>query len=238
MRHVRKGAGPDVLTYRRRAHLAELAAGTAHSKAWQRFDGIARVSQVCRDEQFGLCAWSEVRLDWFGQGSHVDHVRPKSKFPDATFEHANLVVSAFDSESLHKQPRTDVFGGHFRGDGFAARALIHPLQTDCGAFFAVTLTGQIEPREGLPLRDRRRARATIAALNLNAPVLVNLRRGWLEEIEDVIDSLLEDPAALENFAETELCDTGGNLRPFHSAVSARFGELGRQVVAERCPDCA
>lgn len=154
MRHVRKGAGPDVLTLRWRAHLAELATGTARTTAWQRFNGVARVSRVCRDEQFGLCAWSEVRLDSFGQGSHVDHVRPKSKYPAATFEHANLVVSAFDSDSLHRQHRKDVFGGHFRGSRFGVRALIHPLQADCGGYFAVSLTGHMEPRQGL---DRRRS---------------------------------------------------------------------------------
>lgn len=77
----------------------------------------------------------------------------------------------------------------------------------------------------------------INLLNLNAPFLVNLRRRWLIEIiEDEIEQLLGDDFALRQLAECELCDTGGKLRGFHSAVKARFGKLGEHILSA-CADC-
>ncbi|MEA2060836.1 MAG: hypothetical protein U9P10_10100 [Thermodesulfobacteriota bacterium] len=63
-------------------------------------------------------------------------------------------------------------------------------------------------------------------------------RGKNEEIEQEIDRLLDDPEALRLLAECELCDTGGKLRQFHTAATARFGRIGQQVMDEICPACS
>jgi uncharacterized protein (TIGR02646 family) len=168
---------------------------------------------------------------------HIDHVEPKSLNPSRTFEHGNLLLSAISDKKLQGMPREDVFGGHYRGNRYSRVGFIHPLWPASRRFFHYASNGEVGPAFGLSARDARKARYTITILNLNSPVLVNRRRNWLEELELEIDKLLDAPAALRQFAEAELCDTGGKLRPFHSAVRERFGGLGEAVMAQHCPAC-
>lgn len=238
MRSVSKGGGHYALADRWLAHQAELAAGTASNKAWNNFRNADGTKATCLAEQFSLCAYSELALDDADLGMHLDHVKPKSKFRHDTFNHANLLLSSIDNIGSRALTTQDVFGGHARGNRYHPVWFIHPLKTDSRRFFHYASDGRIEPRRGLSTRDRRRAAYTIGAMNLNAPLLVNRRRRWIEEIEDEIDKLLGDVAALEYFAMTELCPTGDRLRPFHSAVRARFGALGEAVLARDCGECS
>jgi uncharacterized protein (TIGR02646 family) len=237
MRTVSKGNGHYTLDARLVEHQTELAGGTASKKAWANFRHLAETRALCLVEQFSLCAYSEVNLDETDLGMHLDHIKPKSKFPNDTFRHANLLLSAIDNIGSRQLTTADVFGGHARGNRYHPAWFIHPLEPDCNRFFHYASDGRIEPRSALSTRDRRRAACTIGIMNLNAPVLVNRRRRWIEEIEDEIDKLLGERVALEYFAMTELCPTGDRLRPFHSAVRARFGALGEAVLAQHCPQC-
>lgn len=237
MRPVSKGGGHYALAARWAAHQAELAAGTASKDAWSNFGHRAGTRASCLAEQFSLCAYSEVLLDETDLGMHLDHVKPKSKFPNDTFSHTNLLLSAIDDIASRRLTAQDVFGGHARGNRYHPEWFIHPLKPDSRRFFHYASDGRIEPRRGLSTRDRRRAAYTIGIMNLNAPILVNRRRRWIEEIEDEIDKLLGEPMALQYFAMTELCPTSGRLRPFHSAVRSRFGALGEAVLAQHCPQC-
>lgn len=237
MRPVSKGGGHYALNARRTAHQAELVAGSASKDTWSNFKSRAGTRASCLAEQFSLCAYSEVLLDEADLGMHLDHVKPKSKFPNDTFNHANLLLSAIDDIGARELTAQDVFGGHARLNKYHPEWFIHPLKPDSRRFFHYASDGRIEPRLGLSTRDRRKASYTIGILNLNAPVLVNRRRRWLEEIEHEVDKLLGDPMALQYFAMAELCPTGGRLRPFHSAVRLRFGMVGEAVLAQHCPLC-
>lgn len=237
MRAVAKGGGHFALAARWAAHQAELAAGTASDNAWNNFGNKAGTRAACLTEQFSLCAYSEVVLDETDLGMHLDHVKPKSKFRADTFNHSNLLLSAIDDIKARALAAHDVFGGHARGNRYHPTWFIHPLTPDSRRFFHYASDGRMEPRLGLSLRDRRRAAYTIGIMNLNAPILVNRRRRWIEEIEDEINKLLGDVTAIEYFAMAELCPTGDRLRPFHSAVRSRFGALGETVIARDCAEC-
>lgn len=236
MRWVSKGGGHFTLSERWEVHQHELVAGTAAPDAWSTFRRRAQTRASCLTEQWALCAYSELVLDDGDLGMHLDHVKPKSKFPGQTFEHANLLLSAIDDIGARGLIRQDVFGGHARGNRYHSHAFIQPLVADCRRYFHYAIDGRMEPRRGLSTRNRRRAAYTIRLMNLNAPALVNRRRRWLEEVEDEIAKLLDDPKALEYFATAELCPTNEKLRPFHSAVRQRFGSVGDRVLARECPE--
>ena len=234
MRAIQKTSGHYSLNQRQIRHQQELRDGTASPTAWENFRANRDTRDLCLLEQFGLCAYSETLLDANDLGMHLDHVRPRSKFPADTFDHHNLLLSAIDDISFRKLIKRDVFGGHARSNHYSKSDFIHPIRPDCQRFFHYASDGRIEPALTLSESNRRTAVYTIAILNLNAPLLINSRRRWLETLEEEIDQLLEMPAALENFAEAELCLTNNKLRPFHSAVRERFGALGERVIRQHC----
>ncbi len=234
MRSIQKNSGNYSLNQRHVRHQQELHDRTASPGAWENFRASQDTRDECLLEQFGLCAYSETLLDVNALGMHLDHVRPKSKFPARTFDHHNLLLSAIDDIGFRKLIKRDVFGGHARGNRYSASGFIHPLRPDCRHFFHYTSDGRIEPALTLSESNKRKAVYTIAILNLNAPLLINLRRRWLEILEQEINQLLDTPAALEHFAEAELCLTNNQLRPFHSAVRERFGALGERVIRQHC----
>lgn len=234
MRSVTKGNGHYQLNQRNAAPPGTSADAEA---AWGNFRHKDRTRALCFAEQFGLCAYSEISLDDNDLGMHLDHVEPKSKNPARTFDHGNLLLSAIDDAKKRNLVRQDVFGGHYRLNRFSSRGFIHPLWPDSRRFFHYASDGRVEPALGLSVRDARKASYTILVMNLNAPLLVNRRRRWLEELEDVIDDLIDDRVPFELFAEAELCDTNGRLQPFHSAARERFGAFGERIIAAKCLNC-
>lgn len=188
-------------------------------------------------EQWWLCAYTELALDSFSHGCHIEHIEPRKLNPARTFDYHNLIVSALDSESLSNLSTHDRFGGHAKLDGYDPNLFISPLMPDSDRYFEYLSNGRVEPAHTLSPEDRIRAAYTIDLLNLNASFLVHSRREWLMEIEEEIDWLIDDESALRLLAECELCDTEGKLRPFHTAAKARFGRLGNQVMTDACIQC-
>jgi len=238
MRFVSKGDGDYRLNKRHASHLAELKNGTASPKAWDSFAHKEKSRRVCLNEQYWLCAFSETVLTDDDLGMHLDHVEPRSLNPQRTFDHANLVLCAISSEKLKDLPKEHVFGGHYRKDSFSKNKFISPFNKHCRGYFHYASDGYIEPAFGLLDAEREKARYTIDCLNLNSPLLVVMRRNWLQELEESIDLLLGAPKALEQFADMELCLSGSKLRPFHSAARERFGPLGERIIRAQCHECA
>ena len=206
-------------------------------RRYRRHNRKAMTLSLLLEEQWGLCAYTELALYNFRYGYHIEHIEPKSLSPARTFDYQNVVVSALDSDSLSRFAKADRFGGHFKGSDCDPAMFISPLMPDCHRFFEYLSSGRVEPAQDISVEDQSRANYTINLLNLNAPFLVNSRRNWIIEIENEIERLLDDDSSLRQLAECELCDTGGKLRGFHSAAKARFGKLGDQVMLSACADC-
>lgn len=234
MRRIRNSLG-DAHLHREQERPVPASGRDALSR-WRRYDKVETRSSLL-DEQWWLCAYTELALEGFQHGSHIEHVEPKSVNPARTFDYHNLVISALDSDSLTKFAKQDRFGGHYKQSDYDPNLFISPLMPDSERYFQYLSSGRVEPAQDLTPEERGRAIYTRDLLNLNAPFLVNSRRKWLMELEDEIDRLLDDESALRQLAECELCDTSGRLREFHSAAKARFGRLGGQVMASCCSHC-
>lgn len=239
MRHIVKGTPDPVLEARRIQHLVKIATGTDSNQDWRAFKSQKKVNtrDRCMSEQYGLCAYSEVALDPTDLGMHLDHVKPRAKARHLTFSHANLLLSAIDDIGMRSLAKSDVFGGHARGNRYSAAGFIRPLMADCRRYFHYRSDGEIEPRVNLSASERRRALYSIRVMNLNAPILVTRRRNKLELLEEEVDQLLGNLPALERLATQQLCPHAGRLSAFHSGARERFGALGDTVLAAHFPAC-
>jgi uncharacterized protein (TIGR02646 family) len=192
-------------------------------------------------EQYHLCAYTELNLDELG--SHIEHIKPKSRYPECTFDYQNLVLSCFHSVELQHFAYADRFGGHLKcGDNskgeidkYDPDLFISPLQADCENYFSYEVNGLVQPNSNLSKEEKKRAIYTIDALNLNAPYLKRERYKVITEMLPIIIDLLDNPEALRHFVEADLCVTNGKLNPFHSARLQQFGEFGQQILQQQ--DC-
>lgn len=185
MRMIRKeGEGTHPLT---RAHQQPPLDADAAQRRWRAFKHKERLTEVLQDEQYGLCAYSELRPDQVGIGMHIEHIVPKRVEPLRTFDYHNLVLSALSDADLTALRREDHFAGHAKQGRYDQRRFISPLQEDAATAFAYLSDGRIVPRIGLSESDRERARYTIALLNLNCSLLLNQRKRWLDELDGLID---------------------------------------------------
>lgn len=243
MRYIRKSR-QGISQLKRQDAKGKPMSSEEATRRWNRFNKDALRRRLL-EEQFGLCAYSELNIRAFKRENHspveghIEHIEPKSINPLRTFDYHNLVISALCSEDLSLFSKEDYFGGHAKLNFYDAELFISPLERDCRRYFVyLSETGEVEPSPGLNVHETERARYTIDLLNLNAPYLRNKRRHWLQELEDDIDELLSDRAALLRLARRELCAHHGQLSAFHSASRQIFGALGEQVIQDHCPECA
>lgn len=237
MRHIIKGPAASSLVRKHESPPQteeEAARAWGHFRSWKKQETKSR----CLGEQYYLCGYSEVDLSAEalarGQeiGMHLEHVEPKSKNPQRTFDHTNLIVSGIDDSKTRKLVKEDVFGGHAKLKWYDDNLFISPLHVDCSRYFHYESTGKVIPKINLSAPEKEQAQTTIDKLNLNAPVLVNWRSVWLKELEFEMSKLLDDSGALRLFAQTELLPINGRLRPFHSAQRQMFDAFGEAVIQE------
>lgn len=213
------------------------------TKAWGKFRHKIGTRCKCLDEQFGLCGYSEISIDnkypiinHEGKvvsrllGAHLEHVEPKSSVPSRTFDHSNLIISAIDDIKARSLLKQDVFGGHHKLKRYSETSFVSPLWKNCRDYFYFeSSTGKVIPNSTLPnRREKAKARLTIYILNLNAPILVNLRKIWLKQLDELILSATSTQE-LHDLAELELSPINGTLRPFHSAQRQILGKIGNQI---------
>lgn len=112
---------------------------------WQRFRYKAMVTECLMHEQYGLCAYSEIRPDKVGLGTHIEHMEPKSKNPSRTFDYRNLILSALSSEDLLSRSKDDIFGGHAKLSKYDSSLFVSCLNPICSEHFVYLLNGEVEP---------------------------------------------------------------------------------------------
>lgn len=226
MRYIRKGGNiPHFLEQSNRN--PPTTAQDAESR-WSSFKHKPWVSERLDAEQYGLCAYSEIRPDEEGLGIHLEHVRPKSIYPSETFDYHNIVLCALNDKDLQQTARENVFGGHAKKSQYDESRFVSCLKPDCQNYFRYLSDGRVVPEYSLDISQKENALYTVHLLNLNCEYLKNKRKKWIEELEEMIANTSGND--LEFLADLELGITDGKLRQFHSAAFQRFGDLGRKII--------
>ncbi len=212
---------------------------TTSDQATSRWGGFGYKTQVTGFlvyEQYGLCAYSEIRPDRASIATHIEHVEPKSKNPARTFDYTNLVLSALSNADLKTLNATDVFGGHAKLGQYDSVQFISCLQPGYANHFAYLSNGKVEPAINLNAIDAAKVQYTINLLNLNCPYLVSQRKNWLDELDELIDKHLQNNQSLEHLAAVDLTPTNHTLSQFFTATHQRFGRIAEHLLATQCPE--
>lgn len=228
MRYIKKKKGTPNCLFDE-----NLSPPLSSNEAYRRWHAYNKklLSDLVLDEQFYLCAYSEVCFETRAIGYHLEHVKPKSKFPKLTFSYQNIVVSALSSSDLEVF-KGDIFGGHYKQNHFDPRFFLSPLRSHRKRDILLYLSdGRVVPSPSYSKRYRKMAEHTIKSLNLNASCLVNWRKRWIEELDATIDEHFEKGMSIFHLACIDLLPRSGRLNEFFSASRQRFGKLGRQVLS-------
>lgn len=219
-----------------RSHQKPPATSEHATSRWRSFGYKAEVTEQLLAEQYGLCAYSEIRPDQLGLGTHIEHVEPKSANPSRTFDYGNLVLSALSSADLEAIDNTEVFGGHAKLSTYDALLFISCLQADCARYFVYLSNGKVEPTRTLETDEKHKAQHTIDLLNLNSPYLVNQRKNWLDELDELIDEHIQEDMSLPCLASIDLIPMSNKLSPFFTATRQRFGQIAEQLLVNDAPE--
>lgn len=242
MKHIAKlGAGPQKL---QQAHANPPQTTEQATSRWHSYGHKqALLTEHLLPEQFGLCGYSEVDAEELGLGFHIEHVENKSQNPSRTFDHHNLIASAFSSHEglpLAKNQNWEVFGGHASKKQshpslVDMTRLVSPLLPDSARFFAYLSNGTVEPQLGLSTQDNDRARYTIDTLNLNSRFLVSLRQEWWEELDALYEEHMPRGWSIDHLASVDLLPRNQRLSPFFTLTRQFFGPVAERLLMRQAP---
>jgi len=230
---TKKGSGGYQLS---RSHETPPQTAEQATRRWRGFRGKNKVTKYLQAEQYGLCAYSEVRPDQLGLGCHIEHIAPKSANPARTFDYSNLVLSALSSDDLQNIDSDEVFAGHAKGSDYDDLLFVSCLQFDCARYFAYLSTGLVEPFRALSQAEKEKAQYSIDLLLLNSPYLVNQRKNWLDELDNLIDIHIREDRSLSHLASVDILPANDRLSPFFTATRQRFGKVAEQLLANDAPE--
>jgi uncharacterized protein (TIGR02646 family) len=128
----------------------------------------------------GCCGYCETRCKGV-----VDHLRPKSKFPDLVYEWHNWVFSCHDCNQNKRS--------HWPSSGFLDPC---SASTFCGtqSCFAFDLkTGEVLPNPRLPAANRACARTSIEILGLNLSFRLKARLDHISSLDTLLDLAEHSP---------------------------------------------
>ncbi len=132
-----------------------------------------------------VCSYCESSIVDHAHG-HIEHFRPKNRFPALTFEWENLYLSCMANSHC----------GHYKDSAAAPHydpdRLIAPDTDDPGEYLVFHASGEVGVRPGITADKTERAQLTITVLNLDETTLRARRRATLLSYRDIIGSELDE----------------------------------------------
>ena len=205
-------------------------------KAWRRFNKKA-IRHACYKQQLGLCAYTELSLDDEQLGCHLEHIAPRSRYPERTFEMNNIILAAMDEHYSGQLNETERFGGHFKKALYDDEWFISPFDSRCEYFFQYCeKTGHVFANQEISDVDQKSTKRTIDTLNLNCDYLIEMRRQHLHELREAIQSLtrlnesslLEQQKDFESLKKATLEPVEKKLPVFFSAKKQLLDRIERE----------
>lgn len=187
-----------------------------------------QLQDLLNEEQGGVCCYCGAKL-FYPDTEHysVEHVRPRSLWPELVGEYKNLLLSCHLNDSEHADIKKNVpkkdRQNMFHCDEHKADCSLHytPLQADCGRHFSYEMDGTVKG-------DCAEAEADIATLNLNCKSLKDRRReqmlAYLFDTEDE-PKLLDDNSLSAFRRAVEKRDADGNYCEFYFVVADVIDQL-------------
>ena len=171
MKQITKGAEPPEFADWKSADRM------AHRPSWNRVNSELKtyVHEFLMREQGFICCYCESRISM--DDSHVEHLRPSSRYPHLQLDYDNLLCSCLREQSSGERDHC----GHKKASWFDEQMLIAPLQQGCEGRFRFTANGEIQPRSSSDVA----AATTIKRLALDLPKLNALRAAALDELCDL-----------------------------------------------------
>lgn len=133
---------------------------------------------ILEKEQKNVCCYCEKGTASDNKESHIEHIRPRDKFPKLKTAYYNLVVSCQTAKRC----------GNAKGNQFN-KDFIVPTEENPGNYLTYSPNGEIRA-----LDDNRKGIETINIVNLNAASLVSARRTLFLQLNSMKGSI-------ENFAQ-------------------------------------
>ncbi|MEB4591698.1 retron Ec78 anti-phage system effector HNH endonuclease PtuB [Candidatus Thiothrix sp. Deng01] len=146
--------------------------------------------------QQGRCAYCENGLSMSGEhyAAHIEHFRQRGRYPQGTFEWANLFGSCNRKDSCGKHKD--------ESDAYPHEDLIKPDLEDPEHFFLFVSDGSIAIRQGLSAAEQHRAAATLRIFNLDVQHGA-LRQMRSSAVQGYIQTAEELAAMSADFPEDE-----------------------------------
>lgn len=185
-------------------------------------------AQMCQD-QGGVCCYCGMKLQ-FPNTQHysVEHVQPRSKFPELVGEYKNLLLSCHSSELERAQLKKLIHNKKERKntlhcDEFKDNKELHysPLQADCASHFSYKLNGEVKGSD-------KEAEEDIKTLNLNCHSLKERRREQMLAYSFLTKDSQEmlDIDSLKAYRqEVEKRDAKGNYSEFYFVIADLLDQL-------------
>lgn len=187
MIRVDRGRAPKVLSRNRKAWLEALTRAKT-PKERERAQGRYRhedLKDALVTAFHGKCAYCESFIRHVDYG-HIEHFRPKSKYPVKTFDWSNFVLACGVCN-----------GGEHKGDAFPLKAQGGPLINPCAEEPASHFSFEYDPVARLASvhGTTRRGETTEKLLGLNRPDLRAYRSQHLKRLWFIAQHAPHDPEA-------------------------------------------
>ena len=137
---------------------------------WSDFSGGSEYGEVKEQliaEQLGMCCYCEVILSL--SDCHIEHLKPKSRYPQERFAYGNLLASCNSKKSC----------GHKKGTWYHPD-MVSPLTIGCEQRFTYTLDGRMIPSD----KEDKSALETIEQLGLNCATLKDRRKSIILALDN------------------------------------------------------
>lgn len=118
---------------------------------------------------------------------HIEHIKPKSKFPNLAFDYRNFLTSCSDKNTC----------GHCKQSDWDNKLFINPIEENPEEYFSYSIrTGKIIPKKEAGL-EYEKAIKTIEILNLNENKLCDYRKSYINQILNSIKNSRNDDEKIE-----------------------------------------
>lgn len=170
------------------------------------------VHEALLKEQGYICCYCGMRIT--KATSHIEHLKPRSAYPDLALEYTNLLASC-QGES-EEPPPVPVHCGHKKKYWYDEYLMVSPLENHCVDFFKYLASGEILPTDDP--QKKAAAETTIEYLALNINKLQNMRRVAIGTALLTLEDLNE--AEIQQLAQGyEKPDSNGQYIQFCTAIS-------------------